>query len=84
MLNAAFKLLPEHAVAYDWQSPTQQHGYIFYAGGRRDTFCSTDDPDHPAVLYFTDEPVAYKLHAAGRVWISMILPVWCIVTDDGR
>lgn len=32
--------------------------------------CSTDDPDHPTVLYFLDEPVAHKLHAAGRLDID--------------
>ena len=48
------------------------HGYV----------CSTDDPDHPTILYFLDEPVAHKLHAAGRLDIDTTGLV--LMTDDGQ
>ena len=62
---------------------------IFYAGYEyfmlnkpQGYVCSTDDPDHPTVLYFLDEPVAYKLHAAGRLDIDTTGLV--LMTDDGQ
>ena len=66
--NAAFKLLPEHDVAYDGNPLAQQHGPRYFMLNKPQGYvCSTDDPDHPTVLYFLDEPVAWKLHAAGRL-----------------
>lgn len=57
--NAAFKLLPEHAVAYDGNPLAQQHGPRYFMLNKPQGYvCSTDDPDHPTVLYFLDEPVA--------------------------
>lgn len=81
--NAAFKLLPEHAVAYDGNPLAQQHGPRYFMLNKPQGYvCSTDDPDHPTVLYFLDEPVAYKLHAAGRLDIDTTGLV--LMTDDGQ
>lgn len=44
--------------------------------------CSTDDPDHPTILYFIDEPMADKLHSAGRLDLDTTGLV--LLTDDGQ
>lgn len=44
--------------------------------------CSTDDPDYPTILYFIDEPIAEKLHAAGRLDLDTTGLV--LLTDDGQ
>jgi 16S rRNA pseudouridine516 synthase len=66
-------LQPEHDVEYDGNSLVQNGPRYFMLNKPQGYVCSTDDPDHPTVLYFLDEPVAYKLHAAG---ISTP-PDWC-------
>ncbi len=72
----AFKLLPEHAVAYDGAIPlaSVNTGHaILCLTSRRDTFVQPMIRSSNGTV-FPDEPVAYKLY--GDVWIS-ILPVWC-------
>ena len=50
---------------------TQQNGPRYFMLNKPQGYvCSTDDPDHPTILYFLDEPVAHKLHAAGRLDID--------------
>lgn len=44
--------------------------------------CSTDDADHPTILYFIDEPMAEKLHSAGRLDLDTTGLV--LLTDDGQ
>ncbi|MEQ3408801.1 16S rRNA pseudouridine(516) synthase RsuA [Klebsiella aerogenes] len=81
--DASFKLQPEHEVEYDGNTLTQQHGPRYFMLNKPQGYvCSTDDPDHPTVLYFLDEPVAHKLHAAGRLDIDTTGLV--LMTDDGQ
>jgi 16S rRNA pseudouridine516 synthase len=70
-------------VEYDGNPLTQQHGPRYFMLNKPEGYvCSTDDPDHPTVLYFLDEPVAHKLHAAGRLDIDTTGLV--LMTDDGQ
>ncbi|ELY3985016.1 16S rRNA pseudouridine(516) synthase RsuA [Cronobacter muytjensii] len=81
--DSAFKLLPDHDVEYDGNPLTQQNGPRYFMLNKPQGYvCSTDDPDHPTVLYFLDEPVAHKLHAAGRLDIDTTGLV--LMTDDGQ
>ena len=81
--DAAFKLLPEHEVEYEGNALAQQTGPRYFMLNKPQGYvCSTDDPDHPTVLYFLDEPVAHKLHAAGRLDIDTTGLV--LMTDDGQ
>jgi 16S rRNA pseudouridine516 synthase len=81
--NAAFKLLPEHEVEFDGNPLAQQNGPRYFMLNKPQGYvCSTEDPDHPTVLYFLDEPVAHKLHAAGRLDIDTTGLV--LMTDDGQ
>lgn len=44
--------------------------------------CANDDPTYPTILYFIDEPMADKLHAAGRLDLDTTGLV--LLTDDGN
>ncbi|MCV9880013.1 16S rRNA pseudouridine(516) synthase RsuA [Brenneria izbisi] len=81
--NGAFKVLPKHEVAFDGNPLEQQHGPRYFMLNKPQGYvCSTDDPDHPTILYFMDVPVAHKLHAAGRLDIDTTGLV--LLTDDGQ
>ena len=81
--DASFKLQPEHEVEYDGNTLTQQNGPRYFMLNKPQGYvCSTDDPDHPTILSFLDEPVAHKLHAAGRLDIDTTGLV--LMTDDGQ
>ncbi|BDH45151.1 pseudouridine synthase [Salmonella enterica subsp. enterica serovar Choleraesuis] len=81
--NTAFKLLPEHDVAYDGNNLKQQNGPRYFMLNKPQGYvCSTDDPENPTILYFLDEPAAHKLHAAGRLDIDTTGLV--LMTDDGQ
>ena len=83
MKSGAIKLTPEQEVAFDGNPLQQQNGPRYFMLNKPQGYvCSTDDPDHPTVLYFLDEPVAYKLHAAGRLDIDTTGLV--LMTDDGQ
>ncbi|PIJ49453.1 16S rRNA pseudouridine(516) synthase [Erwinia sp. OLTSP20] len=81
--DGAFKLLPEHQVAYDGNPLQQQNGPRYFMLNKPAGYvCSTDDPDHPTVAFFLQEPAAWKLHAAGRLDIDTTGLV--LMTDDGQ
>lgn len=81
--DTSFKILPDHAIAYNDNPLMQQNGPRYFMLNKPQGYvCSTDDPDHPTILYFLDEPVAYKLHAAGRLDIDTTGLV--LMTDDGQ
>ncbi|WP_034916011.1 16S rRNA pseudouridine(516) synthase RsuA [Erwinia sp. 9145] len=81
--EGAFKISAESQVEYDGNALTQQTGPRYFMLNKPQGYvCSTDDPDHPTVLYFLEEPVAYKLHAAGRLDIDTTGLV--LMTDDGQ
>lgn len=81
--DTAFKLRPEHQVEYEGNALVQQTGPRYFMLNKPQGYvCSTDDPDHPTILYFMDVPVAYKLHAAGRLDIDTTGLV--LLTDDGQ
>lgn len=81
--SGAFKLSAESAVEYDGNPLHVQVGPRYFMLNKPQGYvCSTDDPDHPTVLYFLAEPTAYKLHAAGRLDIDTTGLV--LMTDDGQ
>ena len=81
--TGALKLDPEQRVEFDGNVLEQITGPRYFMLNKPQGYvCSTDDPDHPTVLYFLEEPVAYKLHAAGRLDIDTTGLV--LMTDDGQ
>ena len=81
--TGAMKISPEQVVAFDGNVLDQITGPRYFMLNKPQGYvCSTDDPDHPTVLYFLEEPVAYKLHAAGRLDIDSTGLV--LMTDDGQ
>lgn len=81
--DSSFKLLPEQQVDFDGKPLSQETGPRYFMLNKPQGYvCSTEDPDHPTVLYFLDEPVAHKLHAAGRLDIDTTGLV--LMTDDGQ
>ncbi|MDW8846924.1 16S rRNA pseudouridine(516) synthase RsuA [Erwinia sp. MMLR14_017] len=81
--EGAFKLKPENQVEYDGNPLHLQFGPRYFMLNKPQGYvCSTEDPDHPTVLFFLEEPTAYKLHAAGRLDIDTTGLV--LMTDDGQ
>lgn len=81
--DSAYKVLPDDEIAYDGNPLVQQQGPRYFMLNKPQGYvCSTDDPDHPTVLYFIEEPAAWKLHAAGRLDIDTTGLV--LLTDDGQ
>ena len=81
--QGSFQLEPHHEIRFDGNPLQQIIGHRYFMLYKPQGYvCSTDDPDHPTVLYFMDEPVPDKLHAAGRLDIDTTGLV--LMTDDGQ
>ncbi|WP_193014313.1 MULTISPECIES: 16S rRNA pseudouridine(516) synthase RsuA [Gammaproteobacteria] len=81
--SGSTKIAPEQEVAYDGNVLTQILGPRYFMLNKPIGYvCSTDDPVNPTILYFIDEPLAYKLHAAGRLDIDTTGLV--LLTDNGQ
>ncbi len=81
--SGSYKILPEDEVAYDGNPLVQLTGPRYFMLNKPEGYvCSTDDPVNPTILYFIDEPVADKLHAAGR--LDMDTTGLVLLTDDGQ
>ncbi|OTQ74586.1 MULTISPECIES: 16S rRNA pseudouridine(516) synthase RsuA [unclassified Gilliamella] len=81
--SGAYHISPDHIVEYDGFEivPITENRY-FMLNKPQGYVCSTDDPDHPTILYFIDEPMAEKLHSAGRLDLDTTGLV--LLTDDGK
>lgn len=83
--NAAFKLLPEHAVAYDDNPLVQKHGPRYFMLNKPQGYvCSTSDTNHPTILYFISWMSRWrnKLYAAGCLDIDTTCLVLMIDDDQ--
>lgn len=81
--QGAFQLRPEHEIRFDDRVLQQIIAPRYFMLHKPQGYvCSTNDPDNPTVLYFIDEPVPDKLHAAGRLDIDTTGLV--LMTDDGQ
>ncbi|CCP03735.1 putative 16S pseudouridylate 516 synthase [Erwinia amylovora Ea644] len=81
--EGSYQLSADSTVAYDGKVLEQQLGPRYFMLNKPVGYvCSTDDPDHPTILYFLEEPGAFRLHAAGRLDIDTTGLV--LMTDDGQ
>lgn len=81
--SGAYHISPDQIVEYDGFEivPITENRY-FMLNKPQGYVCSTDDPDHPTILYFIYEPMAEKLHSAGRLDLDTTGLV--LLTDDGK
>ena len=81
--SGAYHISPDQIVEYDGFEivPITENRY-FMLNKPQGYVCSTDDPDHPTILYFIDEPMPEKLHSAGRLDLDTTGLV--LLTDDGK
>ena len=81
--SGAYHISPDQIVEYDGFEivPITDNRY-FMLNKPQGYVCSTDDPDHPTILYFVDEPMSEKLHSAGRLDLDTTGLV--LLTDDGK
>lgn len=81
--SGAYHISDDQIVEYDGFEiiPITENRY-FMLNKPQGYVCSTDDPDHPTILYFIDEPMSEKLHSAGRLDLDTTGLV--LLTDDGK
>lgn len=81
--SGAYHISADQIVEYDGFEiiPITENRY-FMLNKPQGYVCSTDDPDHPTILYFIDEPMSEKLHSAGRLDLDTTGLV--LLTDDGK
>lgn len=81
--NGALKITMKQKICYDGEAlislPENRYFMLNKPAGY---VCSTDDPQHPTVLFFINEPMTQKLHAAGRLDLDTTGLV--LLTDDGK
>lgn len=81
--QGAFKMTMEQEICYDGQPLQRLTGKRYFMLNKPAGYvCSTDDPIHPTILFFLDEPMAHKLHSAGRLDYDTTGLV--LLTDDGQ
>jgi 16S rRNA pseudouridine516 synthase len=81
--SGAYHISPNQVIEYDGFEivPITEKRY-FMLNKPQGYVCSTDDPDHPTILYFIDEPMPENLHSAGRLDLDTTGLV--LLTDDGK
>lgn len=81
--DAGFRLLAQHHVVCDGSTLTQiTRPRYFMLNKPAGYVCSACDPDNPTLLHFICEPLASKLHYAGRLDVDATGLV--LLTDDGQ
>lgn len=81
--SGSFQVTTDKQVAYDGNVLTQVTGPRYFMLHKPQGYiCSTDDPTHPTILFFIEEPLSQKLHSAGRLDIDTTGLV--LLTDDGQ
>ena len=81
--SGSFQVTSDKEVAYDGNVLVQVTGPRYFMLHKPQGYiCSTDDPTHPTILFFIEEPLAQKLHSAGRLDIDTTGLV--LLTDDGQ
>ena len=81
--SGAYHISPDQIIEYDgFEIVLITDNRYFMLNKPQGYVCSTDDPDHPTILYFIDEPMSEKLHSAGRLDLDTTGLV--LLTDDGK
>ncbi|AOV96474.1 16S rRNA pseudouridine(516) synthase [Edwardsiella hoshinae] len=81
--SGSLQISAEQEIAYQGNVLTFISGPRYFMLHKPEGYvCSTNDPDHATILYFIDEPMAEKLHAAGRLDLDTTGLV--LLTDDGQ